>query len=131
MSKNFGDYEDLREKWTHEDDLINHRITWLLLSQTLLFTAYGIFLQTASQPDHLASVDKLIPVIPLIGFAVSIIIMWSIGAALASMRFLRKQNKEIVAKPNTGIGGFLPPILLPIVFLLSWIYVVVAYCSDG
>lgn len=131
MSKNFSDYEDLREKWTHEDDLINHRITWLLLSQTLLFTAYGIFLQTASQPDHLASVDKLIPIIPFIGFLICIIIMWSILTALVTMRCLRKQNEKIVAKSNTGIGGFLPPILLPIVFLLSWIYVVAAYCSDG
>ena len=91
MSKNFSDYEDLREKWTHEDDLINHRITWLLLSQTLLFTAYGIFLQTASQPDHLASVDKLIPVIPLIGFAVSIIIMWKNNKYVFLYQFLWQQ----------------------------------------
>lgn len=33
-------YRALREQWTHEDTLIGHRITWLLLSEGLLFNAY-------------------------------------------------------------------------------------------
>ena len=35
-------YEDLREKWLHEDDLVNHRVTWLLTSQALLLGVFGI-----------------------------------------------------------------------------------------
>ena len=35
-------YADLREKWKHEDELINQRVTWLLNSQAFLMTAYGI-----------------------------------------------------------------------------------------
>ncbi len=35
MKREPRSYEDLREKWVHEDDLFNHRVTWLLLSQTL------------------------------------------------------------------------------------------------
>lgn len=31
----------LREQWTHEDNLVNHRLMWLILSEGLLFTAYG------------------------------------------------------------------------------------------
>ncbi len=34
-------YHALREQWTHEDDLVNHRLMWLILSEGLLFTAYG------------------------------------------------------------------------------------------
>ncbi len=34
-------YRALREQWTHEDDLVNHRLMWLILSEGLLFTAYG------------------------------------------------------------------------------------------
>ena len=34
-------YRALREQWTHEDNLVNHRLMWLILSQGLLFTAYG------------------------------------------------------------------------------------------
>lgn len=35
-------YADLREKWMHEDRLINQRITWLLGSQGFLFPAFGV-----------------------------------------------------------------------------------------
>lgn len=33
-------YRALREQWTHEDMLVAHRITWLILSEGLLFNAY-------------------------------------------------------------------------------------------
>ena len=33
-------YRALREQWTHEDMLVSHRVTWLILSSGLLFTAY-------------------------------------------------------------------------------------------
>jgi len=29
----------LREQWTHEDNLVDHRLMWLILSQRLLYTA--------------------------------------------------------------------------------------------
>jgi len=28
-------------RWRHEDNLINHRLTWLLISQTILITGYA------------------------------------------------------------------------------------------
>ena len=31
-------YRALREQWTHEDMLINHRVSWLILSEGLRFT---------------------------------------------------------------------------------------------
>ena len=30
-----------RERWWHEDALINHRLTWLLTAQIALFAGYG------------------------------------------------------------------------------------------
>src|SRR6202008_1480618 len=38
---NWDLYRALREQWTHEDNLVNHRLMWLILSEGLLFTAYG------------------------------------------------------------------------------------------
>jgi len=38
-------YKDLREKWVHEDGLINQRVTWLLTYQAFLFTAFGVIVQ--------------------------------------------------------------------------------------
>lgn len=54
-------YRDLREKWVHEDSLINQRVTWMLNSQALFFGAYGVIAKfridydvklDAKQADH-------------------------------------------------------------------------------
>ena len=56
-------YNALREQWTHEDNLINHRLMWLILSQGLLFTAYG----TLNVDQH----RWLVKGFPLFGMAVN------------------------------------------------------------
>jgi hypothetical protein len=38
-------YRDLREKWVHEDELVNHRVTWLLTSQAFALSAFGILVK--------------------------------------------------------------------------------------
>ena len=67
-------YHALREQWTHEDNLINHRLMWLILSQGLLFTAYG----TLTLDKH----RWLVIGFPLFGMAVALVIGVSIFAAL-------------------------------------------------
>src|SRR5690348_10576892 len=69
-------YRALREQLTHEDNLVNHRLMWLILSQGLLFTAYG----TVSS----AKLHWLAYGFPFFGMAVSGVIGVSIYAALAA-----------------------------------------------
>ena len=60
-------YHALREQWTHEDNLVNHRLMWLILSQGLLFTAYGTL-----------TIDKhrwLVYGFPVFGMAVAAVIL--------------------------------------------------------
>ena len=33
---------EARERWVHEDILINHRLTWLGVTQGLLFYSFGL-----------------------------------------------------------------------------------------
>ena len=33
-------YRAPREQWTHEDNLVNHRLMWLILSQGLAIAGY-------------------------------------------------------------------------------------------
>lgn len=56
-------YRALREQWAHEDNLVNHRLMWLILSQGLLFTAFG----TLSTAQH----KWLVIGFPLFGMAVA------------------------------------------------------------
>lgn len=75
---NWDLYNALREQWTHEDNLVNHRLMWLILSQGLLFTAYGTL-----------TIDKhrwLVIGFPLFGMAVSAVIGISIFTALDGSR---------------------------------------------
>lgn len=75
-------YNALREQWTHEDNLVNHRLMWLILSQGLLFTAYGTL-----------NVDKhrwLVIGFPAFGMAVSAVIGVSIYAALDASYVIEK-----------------------------------------
>jgi hypothetical protein len=79
-------YRALREQWTHEDNLINHRLMWLILSQGLLFTAYG----NLSTARH----KWLVIGFPLFGMAVAAVIAISIFAALDASVAIRTQYRE-------------------------------------
>jgi len=93
----------LREKWSMEDELINHRMTWLLVSQGLLFSAFAaLFYAKATalapliqQPsctsvcaDVKPQIEKLVSdlgdailLVPVVGIMVSLTIWVSIFAA--------------------------------------------------
>ena len=75
-------YRALREQWTHEDNLVNHRLMWLILSQGLLFTAYG----TLSS----GRLHWLVFGFPFFGIAVSAMIGISIFAALGAIDEVQK-----------------------------------------
>lgn len=113
-------YRALREQWTHEDNLVNHRLMWLILSQGLLFTAFGTL-----------SIDKhrwLIIGFPLFGMAVAAVIGVSIFAALRATDEIHRQYDAAGLQrlcPLTPIEsqrrhGQLAAVSLPFVFGALW-----------
>ncbi len=76
-------YRALREQWTHEDTLVNHRVSWLILSAGLLFTAYRA--EAASSGNWLALA------FPLFGMLVAALIGVAIHAALAAADDVRRE----------------------------------------
>ena len=83
-------YERYRDELYEEDKLIKDRITWLLTSQTILFTAYG-FLKTESQILYL--------IVPL-GFIISWLIYIGVLAALLACFYCRNRLKKIGLEPK-------------------------------
>lgn len=79
-------YRALREQWTHEDNLVNHRLMWLILSEGLLFTAYG----TVSA----AELRWLVFGFPLLGVIVTALIGVSIFAAFAAAGEIGRHYQE-------------------------------------
>ncbi len=75
-------YRALREQWTHEDNLVNHRLMWLILSEGLLFTAYG----TVSS----ARLHWLVYGFPFVGMAVAGLIGVGISTAFGATAEIRR-----------------------------------------
>jgi hypothetical protein len=114
-------YRALREQWTHEDNLVNHRLMWLILSQGLLFTAYG----TLSS----AKLHWLVFGFPFFGMAVSAVIGISIFTALTAMDEVSRQydaaglNALCSLSPGRHVGnrGKWAAQALPFVFGALWL----------
>jgi len=124
----------LQARLSHEDDLINQRISWLVNSQSFLLTAYAITLNglAADASKPLAIVQrKLLNLLPLVGVAcVLLVCVALIGGrcALGELRrFARaefpKDRLFLVSKPTTQFFGVSAPVLIPIVFLAIWLAV--------
>ncbi len=76
-------YRALREQWTHEDNLVHHRMSWLIVSEGLLFTAYG---------GQLASTFSwLLMGFPAFGILLAALIGVSIYTALGATDEIKKQ----------------------------------------
>ncbi len=123
MANQAGSYQDLREKWVHEDNLVDHRLTWLLVSQTLMFAGYGVLLDSlarcpsANQASH---IKRLLTYLPVFGIVTSLLILGSIAAALWAMIILRKRNPDLDVYRGATVLGSLASIGLPLVFAFAW-----------
>ena len=74
-----------------ELNLINSRMTWLLVSETFLVASYATLLNSF-EPKYWSILNKLFVMLPLIGIIISCIAFVSILAAdLVSFYLLRKE----------------------------------------
>ena len=124
LQKNAHDWElyrALREQWTHEDNLVNHRLMWLILSEGLLFTAYGSLAT--------AKLHWLVFGFPFFGMAVAGVIGLSIFAALAAIEEVHSRYEAaglsalLPLSPGRHLGarGKLAAQALPFVFAALWL----------
>jgi hypothetical protein len=113
-------YRALREQLTHEDNLVNHRLMWLILSEGLLFTAYGTI--------STAKLHWLAYGFPFFGMTVAGVIGVSIYAALAATDELRERYEasglthlcSLTPSEATGARGKWAAQALPFVFGALW-----------
>ena len=125
----------LRARIEHEDGLIVSRTTWLMASESFLYTAYAIALNGITTPgmtnvEHQA---RLLKLVPLIGIACSVMILAGVFAAIRAMVWLRKLYRTRVDETRLGlapiqtpipnvVAGLAAPVLLPVVFIVVWLY---------
>jgi len=116
-----------RDLIRHENDLVNQRLTWLIQSQGLLFTALG-----ASWANGLSSNVGL--VLSPLGIGAAISIWLAISFYSPTVRSLQQAWVKFVPEeerkrrfvigtyaPSSGIGKMLRPWrALPPMFILAW-----------
>lgn len=124
----------LRELWVHEDNLLNHRVTWLVTSEGLLLTAFGIFLQVPSTAWSFLAACTLQQWFPWIGILLSACFAFGIFAAHSAMgdiqeRYFRKNFDDNTlplypGKSRIGAGQLVSKII-PFLFFAVWIAVII------
>ena len=84
-------YKIIRDYITHEDSLINNRLTWLLAIQGLLFTAYGLSIREATRTADLVS---LISLLKILGILTSFLGFTGILAAVLAIEKVAKKWED-------------------------------------
>jgi hypothetical protein len=130
-------YRMIRARLEHEDGLVVNRLSWLMASQSFLFTAYAMVMNgpqaAAARPP------ALLLVIPIVGIASVGLIYAGLLAAVGAMAWLRAALRVRVPEESRlgvpaihtpaslRIAGLAAPVVLPVVFLLAWLYLL--FCS--
>jgi hypothetical protein len=133
-------YRLFRDRIEHEDNLIIQRLSWLVASQSFLFTAYAITTNglTAVDPKlagrFVEQAGLLFRLIPTVAICVALLIYISILAALKAIRQIRGiyQSKSIApdlppiqTAATTRLLGLSAPLLLPLLFVSVWLVLLI------
>jgi len=131
-------YNLIRGRIEHEDNLVVQRLTWLVGSQSFLFTAYaiasnGLMSQPAQQVSaHFGEqLELLFQLIPVVAMLTCVLIYISILAAVITTAKLRRGYRSrfgpeedalppIMTTAPTRLFGLVAPLFLPLMFTGIW-----------
>jgi len=136
-------YNLIRGRIEHENNLIMQRLSWLVASQSFLFTAYAIALNGLAVPALPASVQGYVRqqidvfhLVPVVGILTCALIYVSILAAFGAMREMRRLYRtrvhaeqaglpDVQSSASTQFFGAAAPVWLPLVFIAVWLFLLV------
>lgn len=133
-------YRLVRQQIEHEDNLVSQRLSWLLGSQSFLFTAYAISLNGPLQirlKPYESTVSLLILLLPLVSILSALLIWLAVLAGVWTMHNLRRAflaqfrsafGRELPTVQSIGgplILGHFAPVLLPALFIVIWLLLMI------
>jgi hypothetical protein len=138
LQTDYGTIQDAyRRQIEHEDNLIGHRISWLVASESFLFAAFALVITSANDLDSRGAVgarDALLYVVPSLGLALAVIVVSAVGAAHCRMNELcgsyRKDYERLAIQagyPSIGPDAFvrkmgrLPARYIPMLLAFAWL----------
>jgi len=108
-AQDLGYGDAVRRQIEHEDVLIVNRLSWLIASQSFLFTAYAIILNgpVLTRNEHYAvHGELLVKTIPVLAISACALIYLGICGGVRVMADLRRE----LARHHAAIGNLRPPI---------------------
>jgi hypothetical protein len=127
-------FETIRSEIKHEDDLIGQRVSWFTASQAFLLTALAIAHQGKTALPT-PGTNALFPLIPIVALCSSILIFAGVLAGIAALIQWRNRLQALALRhpdiPQLRHAGWImtmgwsPPLVLPIVFIIAWVYLLV------
>ncbi|HUN87250.1 MAG TPA: hypothetical protein VMU28_00570 [Terriglobales bacterium] len=133
-------YRLVRQQIEHEDNLVSQRLSWLLGSQSFLFTAYAISLNGPAQirsKDLESHIGLLLLILPLVSIISAFLIWMAVLAGTWTMYQLRRVyehefvqffGRQLPPVQSTGralLFGHFAPVILPPVFMVVWLLLIV------
>jgi hypothetical protein len=133
-------YRLVRQQVEHEDNLVSQRLSWLLGSQSFLFTAYAISLNGPVQlhaKSYESTVTLLVLLLPLVAILSAVLIWLAVMAGVWTMYKLRRQYSsqfrstlpgDVPSVQSTGgalVLGHFAPVLLPALFIVIWLLLMI------
>jgi hypothetical protein len=127
----------LRKQIEHEDGLIVSRLSWLVASQSFLFTGYAIVMNGPVQTRNLAFIarqDQLLRILPVLAMLVCLLIYLGVIAGVRVMAMLHREVRDYHAGPRglrppiqgtrlTLTLGMAAPLCIPPLFAVAWLIV--------
>lgn len=130
-------YEEARRRLEHEDSLNVSRLSWLLTSQSFLFSAFAVVINggvgatpVAADSPYRWYQDQLLRMIPMLGLISCALIYVGVIGGVVAQRRLRKMVEANVADdscppPIAGLHtrwlGLFAPLFLPSAFIVAWL----------
>jgi hypothetical protein len=129
-------YSVTRTQIEHYDNSVNQRVIWLSIGQSFFFNVYAMLITAKAPTPALFSKQQMLAVIfPIAALLVAIFTLIDVVAGIFYLRKLRKNYKG--ATDGSSQEGRFPmingnkydrlfqrisPIMIPLIFILTWIY---------
>ncbi|MBD1999057.1 hypothetical protein H6F88_16375 [Oculatella sp. FACHB-28] len=133
-------YQLIHEQISNEDDSMNQRVNWLIISQSFFFSGFATLLSSPPKPENDGYADLhdlLLWIIPGISLITSLLIYVGILTSLVYMASLRKSFQTYPSDNTTEhfppIQGTtttrrlaqMPAVVVPLLFICTWIVLLV------
>ncbi len=127
-------YEAARRRIEHEDNLNVNRLSWLMASQSFLFSAYavvvnGLVVTAPVQSLYQGQQEVIFRMIPMLGLVSCVSIYIGVIGGVVALRKLRKMvesnlsddsRPSLIGTLHTRWLGLVAPIVLPLAFIVAW-----------